>query len=274
MSVVDSPGRPASTGADESVPRTVVNAVSAAAVPVRDVLGSGTLWPVEQPLLDWVFAQFGESPGGEGSPVEPPGGSDGGDGGGGDGGGGDNPGEDGDDPFDVESTLLALRAVTEREDSRDLRLTSHFQTAWREQVMMLRVGDAGGDPTGLAPDLAPVLDVDESDISVEADGEGYLATVDGEPVGQWPSRAAILADVGGANAFLDRQPDEWLEFSVQQRGQLLQGLRVFLEECPACDGPVVLSEDAAESARRSAEVFAVVCEDCGDRIVEVEQSGI
>lgn len=168
----------------------------------------------------------------------------------------------GTDGFDVEATLDRLGLVTDADDGDDLRLVSHFRTTWREQVAVVRTSDDG--PTDLGPDVAGIHDVDPDDLAVEADGDGFVARVDGRELDRWPSRAALLADVTGANALRRRQPDAWGALAVGQRRRLLAGLRVLLEECPACDGRVVL--DAPDGAGPAG--ATVRCAGCGDRLFE------
>jgi hypothetical protein len=231
----------------------LVFALAAAMIYLRGYLVPGTPQLTERYFPDRVLAAFGKAPTAD-QPIRSP---DGG-----------RPPEEA--AFDVEEKLLELRAVTECEDSPDLCLTSHFQTAWREKIALIRTGDED-NPGDLAVDVAMIVGENPESLAIEAFGEGYVARIDGRRVGQWPSEAALLGDVTAANAIIDRQSDAWGEFSVDQRGRLLQGLRVFLEQCPACDGDVVLGEEVVESCCRSVDVVAATCTDCGDRIVEIEQ---
>ena len=56
-----------------------------------------------------------------------------------------------------------------------------------------------------------------------------------------------------------------------EQGQLLAGLRVFLDSCPDCDGPLSFGQETVESCCRTAEVITYDCDDCGARVMEVQQ---
>lgn len=51
---------------------------------------------------------------------------------------------------------------------------------------------------------------------------------------------------------------------------MLNGLRLFVERCPACDGPVTADREVVESCCRSLDVVAVSCDACGARLFETE----
>ncbi|MFB6161238.1 MAG: hypothetical protein ABEJ61_08690, partial [Haloferacaceae archaeon] len=162
-----------------------------------------------------------------------------------------------------EAALRRLGAVTDRERDDDLRETDGFRDAWRERVVARRGDDAA------AEGLAAVLDVDPGRLAFETAGDAFVATLDGRPAGRWPSRAAFRADVAAASVLRERG-DGWVDLDVDRRSALLDGLRLFLETCPACDGPVTLDETVVESCCRSIDVVAATCADCGARLFEVE----
>ena len=161
--------------------------------------------------------------------------------------------------------LLDAGAVTECDDLDDLCLTDTFRTAWREQIEHLRSAGA------TRADVATVLDVDPDRLSVEEYEEASLARVDGRRVGLWESRAALLADTAAADV-LRRRYGEWPSVTVQSRGQILSGLRLFLEQCPSCDGPVAVDQSVFESCCRSLDVLAVTCQACDARVFEIEEA--
>jgi hypothetical protein len=164
---------------------------------------------------------------------------------------------------DVEAVLLEAGAVTECDDVDDLCLTDEFRTAWREQVGRLRTVDT------TRADVAAVLDVDPDELALEEYEEAFLARVDGRRVGHWESHAAFLADMAAANVLRERH-GAWASLAVESRGQILSGLRLFLEQCPSCDGPVTVDQSVVESCCRSLDVLAVTCQECGARVFEIE----
>lgn len=217
-----------------------VLAVSAAAIGLRGYLVPGTPRLTRTYFPDWVLRYF-----------------------------------DHDEPtpeVDVEpaAVLAAADAVTECEDVDDLCLTDGFRADWYDRMDALR----GTDATRAA--LGAVLDLPAADIDLEEHGGAFVAMA-AQPdrgrrrqVGQWESPGAYLADMAAARELEDRVPG-WTELSAPARGRVLNGLRVFLDECPSCGGAVAFGEETVESCCRSREVVAVTCEDCGDRLFEAEQ---
>ena len=248
------------TGPQAFAAGVAVFACAAGAVYLRGYLVPGTPWLTETYFPDWVLRWFDKDT--TTTTVGPPGTADAT--------GesaetadatGPGPGEE-----DVEATLQRLGAIEECVDSADLCLTGGFRSAWRE-----RMADARAREMPRA-DLAGLLNADPDEVSVGDRGDAFEARIDGMLAGQWESRAALLADVTAAAALRERVAD-WESVPVADRGQLLEGLRIFLDRCPACDGPVALGEDVVESCCRSVDVVTVTCEDCGARLFEVEHPG-
>lgn len=167
------------------------------------------------------------------------------------------------DGLDVETTLKQIGVVTECERTNDLCLTERFRTAWQEEIAALRSEGASNG------DLARILDVDPDRLSIEEHGNAFVATLDDRRVGQWESRAAFLADVAAADVLQERDPN-WARMALERRSEILNGLRIFLERCPACDGRVTLDQEVVDSCCRSIDVVAVTCRDCSARVFEAE----
>jgi len=162
---------------------------------------------------------------------------------------------------DVESTLLDGGVLTESEDGTELRLTAEADRSIDEAVTALRTED------GARARLLDVLAVTRGDVAFEEHGAAFRVYCDGTPVGTWESRPAFLADLAGAAVLADRLP-EWDDLPVNQRGELLNGLRLYLTTCPACSGPLSFGTDTVESCCTTREVAAVSCDDCGARVYE------
>jgi len=56
--------------------------------------------------------------------------------------------------------------------------------------------------------------------------------------------------------------------STREKGSLLNGLRLFLEECPTGEGGIEFGQETVESCCSSYEVVAVTCGETGDRLFE------
>jgi len=170
---------------------------------------------------------------------------------------------EGTDAIDIEAYLRRVGALEECAVGDDLCLTPSFEAGWRERIDDVR------DEEALRRELANVLDVDVDLIDWTEYGDALVAWVGEVEVGQWESDAAFLADLAAARELRGRD-GSWSTIDVDQRGSVLNGLRLFLDECPSCTGPVVFQEETVESCCRSVDVIAVTCEECGARLFEAE----
>lgn len=166
--------------------------------------------------------------------------------------------------IDPETVLRDANAVTECEHEDDLCLTDVFQAAWRDRITTLRSNDTTRN------DLAAILDIDPDTLAFKEHGDGFVATVDGSRIGQWESHAAFIADIAAANELRDRYSG-WTRIPIDHRSRMLNGLRIFLEQCPVCNGTVSVDQEVVESCCRSIDVIAATCDDCGSRLFEAEQ---
>lgn len=149
----------------------------------------------------------------------------------------------------------------------DLCLEEGFRESWRENILALRSNErrqrtllAGTLDDDIEPDA---VTIDEGDHEVEA-------SVDGTTIGEWPSRAALVADLA-AGALLAEQDPQWTETSAQTRGTALARLRIFLETCPTCGEPVDFHEEDGSACCWSREVITVRCTGCDARLLEVDE---
>ena len=160
--------------------------------------------------------------------------------------------------LDPETVLLEVGALEECADTDDLCLTESFRTAWNAGVEQARDADRGA--------LRDALGV-PGGAETEEFGDAFRLVVDGKEAGRWESRAAFLADLGAAHA-LEQRYDGWSDLPVRARGQLLNGLRLFVDTCPACSGTPEFGTETVESCCSTREVAAVACPDCGARLFE------
>jgi hypothetical protein len=215
-------------------------AVGLASIYLRGYLVPGTPTLTKRYFPDRVLRWFDKAPAGVDAPVAGTGGD-----------------------VEPEPLLLEADAVELCQGGEDLCATEAFAEQWREETAALR---DGGDLQGR---MAEMLDTDREDVEVATRTEFAMVRNDGQAVARWESMAALLADAG-AYPWLAERVDGWDDLSLRDRGQLLNGARVFLQQCPRCDGPVDFSEDTVESCCRSVDVIAMECTDCGSVLLEVE----
>ncbi len=169
------------------------------------------------------------------------------------------------DDTDVETFLVGVDAIEPCRDGQDLCLTDGFRQDWQERIDRQRTEvEDGGVGT-----LFESLNIDPARVEVTAHDDAYDAYVDDVRVGQWESRAAYLADVGADAELRERHPG-WRQLDFEARTEVLGALRLWLDWCPACGGPVTLGEETVESCCRSFDVLAATCESCGARVFEAQ----
>jgi hypothetical protein len=165
--------------------------------------------------------------------------------------------------FDAERVLLDGGVVEPCEDVEDLCLDGGFERAWYDRMDAVRE-----DETAAREELARQLDVDPERVTFEEYGAATVARIDGMRAGQWESHAALVADLAAAHE-LPRRIEGWTSIPTEARSQLLGGLRIFLDDCPECGGPVLAGRETVESCCRSHEVVAASCDECGARLLEL-----
>lgn len=159
---------------------------------------------------------------------------------------------------DVEAYLSEAGAV--RDAGVDVELAPSFARDWQTEIDAVKADTAAA--------AGEVLSLDDPD--VESRGDATVVTEDGLAVANWPSEAALVADVAAVRVLEDRDPS-WPDREHVERGRILAGLRIFLETCPVCGAAPRLGEDTVESCCRQAQVFTYTCPGCEARLLEVEQ---
>jgi hypothetical protein len=197
--------------------------------------------------------------------------------------------------IDAESYLLSADVLVETPDGSDLAFAPWFASAWRTHLAALRdaadtefgapsgaeaagesaaVDEAAADGTrpaapGDVAALSRLTGVDEGELSLRWLGEAAFARAGGEHIGHWESRSAYLADVAADRA-LTANRDDWRSLPLASRSGVLGALRLFVEECPTCEGAVQLEERVVESCCSSYDVVAGRCTACNARLFEMD----
>nr|WP_086009376.1 hypothetical protein [Natrinema versiforme] len=164
--------------------------------------------------------------------------------------------------LDLETFFREHDVLEPCSDRDDLCLTDDFEVAWFDEIEPLAEGTVG------APAAVDAFgfDADQDAFELETRGESRALLSQSRRVGRWPSRAALIADVA-ASRTLESWVDDWAAFGPETKGEVLNGLRMFLETCPS-GGDVVMGEEVVESCCSSHEVVAVTCEETGERLFE------
>ncbi|WP_252699768.1 hypothetical protein [Natronosalvus vescus] len=161
---------------------------------------------------------------------------------------------------DVEKLLFSSDIVEEDPRGDDIQLTRPFRDAWWRHIRRFR---DGGDATA---QLAAVLEVPSDALTIEPDGDRFVVSFEGAPIGRWPSDAAFYADLAVEPTLRERIP-EWDELGDRTRTELIAGMRAFLEQCPTCDATLDPVEDVRKSCCSSDFTSVNVdCTACGARV--------
>lgn len=185
--------------------------------------------------------------------------------------------DDADAEIDPETTFLEEEVLEPCADDDDLCVVEAVRREWRDRMDELRDGDREEqvvtflelDPTVLAKLSQQGRGLGLEVKTHEDTGHVYVR-VKKRLVARWESDAAMLADLAGADV-LAAHVSDWADLDVDRRSQLASGLRAFLERCPTCEGAISLSEDTVESCCRSRQVYAITCDDCEAKLLEVDR---
>ncbi|ADB62613.1 hypothetical protein Htur_3751 [Haloterrigena turkmenica DSM 5511] len=163
---------------------------------------------------------------------------------------------------DLETYFLEHEVLEPCAEEDDLCLTDAFESAWLEAI------EAGEESSLEVADVVDAFgfDADADAFELDARDDVHVLRSERGMAGRWPSRAALLADVGASRA-LAEWTDDWEAHDPELKGQILNGLRMFLETCPT-GGEISMSEETVESCCTSHEVFAVTCDETGERLFE------
>ncbi|TYL38456.1 hypothetical protein CV102_11675 [Natronococcus pandeyae] len=168
------------------------------------------------------------------------------------------------EPPSPETYFLEVDAVEPCDEIDDLCLTASFESAWNEEIDRIGADELDGE------DAAGALGFDVDDHAFEIGDHGGDARTlrrDRQLIGNWPSQAALVADVTAARV-LESRDDDWTSYEPAVKGELLNSLRLFLETCPTSGGAVVMGEETVESCCRSHDVIAVTCSETDERLFE------
>jgi hypothetical protein len=168
-----------------------------------------------------------------------------------------------DEQLDAEAALLEIGALEECADTDDLCLVDSFEEVWHEEIERAMEENTEREA------MLELLDVSDQDVEFRDfdDDEAFEVGVDGKRIGRWESKAAFHADIGAARV-LEDAIENWDSFSIQQKSQLLTGLRLFMTTCPDCGGVPELGTEMVESCCTAHQVAAVDCNECGARLFE------
>ncbi|WP_094580838.1 hypothetical protein [Halorubrum sp. Ib24] len=159
---------------------------------------------------------------------------------------------------DDEAVVATLsRAGVLIEDGDALGLTDEFRAA---------VGDGVDSGNPDAEGVRAALRADEVDALGPTSFE-----VDGEGIERWVSTEAVAVDVALA-AELDDRLDGWADLNRGDRRDVLTGLRLRVERCPACDSRAETTVERLDHCcRRPHVAVQSACRECdallGDHVV-------
>jgi len=170
------------------------------------------------------------------------------------------------DPHDY---LLAEGILEPCEDQNDLCLVDDFRMEWNGNIAKL--ADVNIDTSEAVSALG--IEADTEEFEIEQYGDAWTLVAESRTIGQWPSQGALLADIGAAHV-LNERSEHWDVLTPTQRGQILNGLRLFLEQCPNGAGSVSMNQETVESCCSSHEVISITCDETGDRLFEQQVTDV
>jgi hypothetical protein len=168
--------------------------------------------------------------------------------------------------FDAREFLVDSGLVRDDPDAVDLVLDPGFETAWYERMDGMDASDGG---TGVQA-LAELVDLPAERLALDRrETSALVAYADDEYIGEWASRAALVADVTAARE-LDVRLRGWSGMPLAARSDVLAALRLFVERCPACGAAVELGDDVVTTCCRRWHVVTAECTGCDTRLLELD----
>lgn len=167
--------------------------------------------------------------------------------------------------IDSERVLLDASAIRPCREDTDFCLTPVFREAWRERIQTIRIHDLDKNSLKSALGIPP----GNNRITIDQHGDAFVAHTDDTVIGQWSSQATVVADVTAAPELGERYSD-WADLAPSEIAHVLISLRIFIEQCPECDGPVQVEQEIVESCCRSYDVIVSACQDYDTCLFEME----
>jgi len=164
--------------------------------------------------------------------------------------------------LDFEDQLFRQGILQPVENGTDVVLSSEFQTRWSQNL----------NNHSDSPDrdvLREALDANIEDGVFSGLDETLTLSRAGTLLGQWPSPAAIKADLAAAEVCTD-WISEWETFDPMERAKVLRTIRVANTSCPLCEGTVKIQKDVRETCCNSYDVIIASCRSCDSRLFETE----
>lgn len=171
-------------------------------------------------------------------------------------------------PTDLEAILTQSEVLEPCEKRDDVCLTPQFRTTWQAELEAIR-----DDPAQQRRRLAEMWELSVDDVDTTETPTGITVAENDTVVTSYRSRASLLADIT-ADTALSTHISHWAALSPRQRSQFLKSLRVFLTECPVCEGPLTEDIETQESCCRSTSIVTLACTDCGANLLEINSNAV
>ncbi|SIR72487.1 hypothetical protein [Natronorubrum thiooxidans] len=157
---------------------------------------------------------------------------------------------------DLQSVLLAADVATERDG--EVQLRPSVRERWNERL-------TDRDEADSIPDaIESLFAADEIE---RLDDAAFV--LDGRKRVRWESTAALRADAT-AVAVLRTRLEGWDGLETSERRDLLMGVRLLRDRCPACGEELHTTVDRLEHCcRRSAVVVRSICDGCEQPLVDL-----
>lgn len=156
--------------------------------------------------------------------------------------------------YTLEELLLEIDAIETCEED-DLCMTDSFRDAWHSKV-----GELDGQID--VKRFADAISIPEEEIQ-HRNELLFIQLTPGRQQ-QWGSKLAIISDIAAAEIIQSRLP-LWEELPIEEKRAVLEGLRVFIDECPVCGQTVsIIDEETTIGCCQRAIRYVVRCDHCDD----------
>lgn len=159
---------------------------------------------------------------------------------------------------DTWTALDEAGIVTGRESGDRLRLDDGFRATLTQEL------ESRGRAPPTPVELCAILDAEEV-----ARLDALTVSVDGTLEYSWNSEPELVTD-GATAAVLRKRVADWDDLDRDTRLATLRRIRLLLDRCPTCDGPVERTRERLDACcHRPHVAVRAECPDCGVALAEV-----
>lgn len=162
---------------------------------------------------------------------------------------------------DSADLLIDWNILVPCDREQDLCISDNFLSLWMSQY------NNEGYKDSIEQNLDDLFLSIEHPKLIHDETSVFVLDENDEPLISRISTTALALDLGG-NSVLKSKVNDWRGLTPSQKSDILQTLRLFLQNCPNCGSQLELNEDVRESCCSTHDVYVLKCNNCSTEIAE------